>query len=216
MRNLEKVRNFLRDRFDKLWASEESMASTDSTAFTGSRWLGAQGQTPFWAEPSIISSWVFAIDDKMLLNPFTCLWSRNSSDDSIFNGGGEAGSSSVVNFELPCSTAFGFNVKHCIAVQFFREREREGARERESEEGERERVRGGERKGKREREDTGENDKSCIAMVHYIFCSTLTLSVLPLAGGHAELAHDDPERHHGAKSHSRGVQVGRVFQGERH
>ena len=88
---MQKVKMFLRDRLDELWNSSVSTGSTD---VAGARWKGAQGQTPFWAEPAIMSSWVLDIDDKMLLNPFSCLWADKVSDDAIFSGGGEAGSSS--------------------------------------------------------------------------------------------------------------------------
>lgn len=92
---MEKVRMFLRDRLDALWhstPSSASAASTDSTAgMVATPWKGAKGQTPFWADRHIMSSWTLEIEDAMLLHPCALLWSAKTSDDAIFSGGGEAG-----------------------------------------------------------------------------------------------------------------------------
>ena len=94
---MQKVKMFLRDRLDELWNSSVSTGSTD---VAGARWKGAQGQTPFWAEPSIMRSWVLDIDDSMLLNPYSFLWKAGVSDDLIFSGGGEADCRIVIHLQV--------------------------------------------------------------------------------------------------------------------
>ena len=89
------VRRFLRDRFDQLWDSSDSLDQV-----VGSRWKGVQGQTPFWAEPAIMSSWVLDIDDTKLVNPLSFLWRDRVSDDLIFSGGGEADCRIVIHLQV--------------------------------------------------------------------------------------------------------------------